>query len=1007
MNSKNLCLSLLFFLLFYVINAQVGIGTTTPDNSTILDITATDKGVLIPRVSLVDVTDITTPVNNPTTGLLVYNTNASVTGGSGEGFYYFNGTIWVIINSKDDQNLLTPNLTGTTLNLGIENGTGTSINLATLQDGTGTDDQTIDNLSLSGTTLRLSLENDGQPLQTVNLASLQDGTGTDDQNLTTASLTGTTLNLGIESGTGTSVNLAALQDGIGTDDQTIDNLSLSGTTLRLSLENDGQPIQTVNLASLQDGTGTDDQNIQNLAFNASTNILTVGIESGASQTVNLSALDSRGDIIQVNAGTGLTGGGTTGNITLNAVGTNGLTTNADDIRLGGTLIENTTISQGIRSFDINLNSTGDFAIQDNGTDVFFVEDSGDVGFGNSNPTYKVHVTENTAAETRAIYVDKDDNTTNPTEGIYVAKTSNGTGRNHGYYANVNGTGNGNRYGVYTDISGTGTGQKYGIFNELNSNTAGSQYAVRNWVRGESGNNQFGVFNNMDSANTADIYGVYNGMRVTNASNMYGVYNEFLTANSSTTLTAGIRNRFTGGTPGAEGFAGIYTDFDLAEDGTFYGVRNQYSNTSTGTGTKYGSYNIIPSGAGGTHYGVYSNVTKSGSYAGYFLGRLSVGTTAANSYIFPASRGTNGQVITTNGAGILSFSSITQENTTASNGITETGNDIRLGGTLTQDTNINYGNFDTRFNLNNQGDFIIQDNGTGVFEINDVGTTTIGRDMVWRDTNTSGTIIGQMLDDGDDARFILRENGAISVDLDTNTQFVFNEQGLNRDFRVESDNNTDMLRIDASADRVGIAGVPDIDFHVFHGNNGNASGMKLQNTNNNNWIRMYVSSGTGDLRFYSTSQGTTSISNINDVSGVYTATSDRRLKKDFKNLYFSWDTFMELQPLTYKYKADNESKNYIGMVAQDVEKIYPELISYDKEEDVYHMDYSATGVIAIKATQKLKQEVKELNLKMETLIAENKTLKQQLSKLEQLETRLLALEEDNSNKKASENILSKK
>ncbi len=570
----------------------------------------------------------------------------------------------------DDQNLTAPTLTGTTLNLGIENGTGTSVNLVTLQDGTGTDNQTIDNLSLSGTTLRLSLEDDGQPLQTVNLASLQDGTGTDDQNLTAPTLTGTTLNLGIENGTGTSVNLATLQDGTGTDNQTIDNLSLLGTTLRLSLEDDGQPLQTVNLASLQDGTGTDDQNlttptlagttlnlgiengtgtsvnlaslqdgtgtddqnIQSLGFNTATNILTVGIENGAAQSVNLSVLDSGGDVNGVIAGTGLTGGGFSGNVTINAVGTNGLTTNADDIRLGGTLIQNTTITQGARSFDINLNSTGDFAIQDNGTDVFFVEDSGDIGFGNSNPIYKVHVTENTATETRAVYVDKDDNTAASTEGVYVTKTSNGTGRNHGYYAEVNGTGNGNRYGLYADVTGTGTGQKYGIFNELNSNTAGSQYAVRNWVRGASGSNQFGVFNNMDNANTADIYGVYNGMRVTNASNMYGVYNEFLTTSSSADLMAGVRTRFTNGTPGSNGFSGIYTDFDLASNGTFYGVRNEYSAGSTGTGNKYGSYNFISASAGGTHYGTYNSVGVTNGWASYNLGksyisqRLSIGET---------------------------------------------------------------------------------------------------------------------------------------------------------------------------------------------------------------------------------------------------------------------------------------------------------------------------------------------------------------------------------------------
>lgn len=73
---------------------NVGIGTSTPNASAKLEISSTNSGVLIPRVSLTNVSDGTTPVATPATGVLVYNTNAAVTGGSGTGFYYWNGFIW-------------------------------------------------------------------------------------------------------------------------------------------------------------------------------------------------------------------------------------------------------------------------------------------------------------------------------------------------------------------------------------------------------------------------------------------------------------------------------------------------------------------------------------------------------------------------------------------------------------------------------------------------------------------------------------------------------------------------------------------------------------------------------------------------------------------------------------------------------------------------------------------------------------------------------------------------
>lgn len=78
---------------------NVGIGTNAPDASAKLQIEDNNRGVMITRVSLVDVTNGVTPVNAPLTGLLVFNTNAAVTGGSGTGFYYWDGAIWQRLQS--------------------------------------------------------------------------------------------------------------------------------------------------------------------------------------------------------------------------------------------------------------------------------------------------------------------------------------------------------------------------------------------------------------------------------------------------------------------------------------------------------------------------------------------------------------------------------------------------------------------------------------------------------------------------------------------------------------------------------------------------------------------------------------------------------------------------------------------------------------------------------------------------------------------------------------------
>ena len=70
----------LFFSEF--LNAQVGIGTVTPDVSSILDVYSEDKGMLMPRVT----TDQRNAIINPANGLILFNTSTAT-------FNYFD-TIW-------------------------------------------------------------------------------------------------------------------------------------------------------------------------------------------------------------------------------------------------------------------------------------------------------------------------------------------------------------------------------------------------------------------------------------------------------------------------------------------------------------------------------------------------------------------------------------------------------------------------------------------------------------------------------------------------------------------------------------------------------------------------------------------------------------------------------------------------------------------------------------------------------------------------------------------------
>lgn len=82
-----------FFCNLFVF-AQTGIGTTTPDASAKLDVSATNKGFLPPRVTLTSYADNST-IPNPAIGLLIYNTGSNI--GLTAGYYYWNGNAWATI----------------------------------------------------------------------------------------------------------------------------------------------------------------------------------------------------------------------------------------------------------------------------------------------------------------------------------------------------------------------------------------------------------------------------------------------------------------------------------------------------------------------------------------------------------------------------------------------------------------------------------------------------------------------------------------------------------------------------------------------------------------------------------------------------------------------------------------------------------------------------------------------------------------------------------------------
>jgi hypothetical protein len=91
---------------------------------------------------------------------------------------------------------------------------------------------------------------------------------------------------------------------------------------------------------------------------------------------------------------------------------------------------------------------------------------------------------------------------------------------------------------------------------------------------------------------------------------------------------------------------------------------------------------------------------------------------------------------------------------------------------------------------------------GTFNV--TGNSYHSDDIYLRDGAVNGgDILVRIFDSSDDGIIDVYQNNAMNHRIHGNGTTIFNEQGLNLDFRVESDGNAAMLFVDASTNRVGL------------------------------------------------------------------------------------------------------------------------------------------------------------------------------------------------------------
>jgi hypothetical protein len=96
--------------------------------------------------------------------------------------------------------------------------------------------------------------------------------------------------------------------------------------------------------------------------------------------------------------------------------------------------------------------------------------------------------------------------------------------------------------------------------------------------------------------------------------------------------------------------------------------------------------------------------------------------------------------------------------------------------------------------------------------------------------------------------------------------------------------------------------------------------------------------------------------------TYTSTSSKRFKKKIKNLKNGLEIVSKLRPVVFDWKT-KDLKNDIGLIAEEVNEIIPNLVGLDNKGQITGIDYGKLTPILIQAVKDLSIEIQKLKKKI--------------------------------------------